>query len=378
MPFYAAFFRGRARPFPGFGALRVAQMPVFRIVRNTMSLETGILTRGIEQLRALLPAGWRVDREGATSTDALIRITAPDTRSATFAVEVKRRLPPGNVGQLAMKMDRLSDERPAVFAGWLSPSTRRALRDADIGFLDLTGNVDLRLQRPGLFLRDVGAAKDPTPASGAIKSLRGIGAARAVRALVDFDPPYGVRELAQASGASAPVISRVIGLLERDELLTRNGRITRVDWEGVLRRWAEDYDFAKANRVLGAIDPRGMNAFLAKLSAYTEQWAATGTLGVPPGVAVVPMGLAAIYVSSAESAARHLKLTLTETGTNVLLIEPPDEGAFVRSKKGSDGITRCAPTQVVVDLLTGPGRGSSEAEALLLWMRRDTSWRREL
>jgi hypothetical protein len=357
---------------------RVAQVGLFRVIRNAMLLETGILTSCMERLRGLLPAGWRADREDASGTDALVRLTAPDKSSGRFVVEVKRRLPPGGVGQLSTKSRRFPDDRPAVFAGWLSPSTRRALRDADIGFLDLTGNVELHLPRPGLFLRDVGAAKDPSPASGAIKSLRGNGAGRAIRALVDFSPPYGIRELAQLSGASAPVISRVAQLLERDELLARNGQVTRVDWEGALRRWAEDYDFAKTNRVLSAIDPRGLKVFVAKLAEYTKEWAATGTFGVPTGVAVVPLGLAAVYVRSAESAAQELKLTLTETGANVLLVEPPDDGAFVRSRKGVDAVVRCAPSQVVVDLLTGPGRGSSEAEALLLWMRRNTGWRTQV
>lgn len=34
-----------------------------------------------------------------------------------------------------------------------------------------------------------------------------------------------------------------------------------------------------------------------------------------------------------------------------------------------DGVVRCAPSQVVADLLTGPGRGTTEGEALIEWMR---------
>jgi len=42
-----------------------------------------------------------------------------------------------------------------------------------------------------------------------------------------------------------------------------------------------------------------------------------------------------------------------------------------------DGMRYAAPSQVVVDLLTGPGRSPSEGQALLEWMEGDEdAWRR--
>jgi hypothetical protein len=42
----------------------------------------------------------------------------------------------------------------------------------------------------------------------------------------------------------------------------------------------------------------------------------------------------------------------------------------------ADGISYVAPSQAVADLLTGPGRNPSEAEALLDWMRKnEDAWR---
>jgi hypothetical protein len=73
-------------------------------------------------------------------------------------------------------------------------------------------------------------------------------------------------------------------------------------------------------------------------------------------------------VESPERVARTLGLKTVESGANVLLVEPSDPGVFSRSTRGEDGMIRCAPSQVFADLLTGPGRGSSEAEALLEWM----------
>jgi hypothetical protein len=343
-----------------------------------MKTETTIVRQGLDRLRRLLPVGWVAEVvDGAAAVDGLVRVTSPDGVTGTLAVEAKRRLPPGAVVGVRAQLERIEDAQPVVFSGWLSPLTRHALVQDGVGYLDLTGNVDLRLARPGLYLRDVGADRDPEPAPSALKSLKGAGAARAVRALVDFAPPYGVRELAAASGASPALVSRVVGLLEREQLVVRDASISAVDWEKVLRRWAEDYAFTRANRVVTCLDPRGTAAFVRKLGSYEPDWAATGTLGVPSGVRVVPIQLAAIYVRSPEQTIEQLELTPTVGGANVLLVESPDEGAFARADRGPDGVVRCAPSQVVVDLLTGPGRGSSEATALVEWMKRhETSWRR--
>ena len=172
-------------------------------------------------------------------------------------------------------------------------------------------------------------------------------------------------------------MSRVLALLEREQLVERDDVVTAVDWEKVLARWAEDYAFPRVNRVVSCLDPRGLAAFVRKLSEYESEWAATGTLGVPPGLRVVPLQLAAVYVRSPEQTLVDLDLTPTAGGANVLLVEPPDDGPFTRVERGEDRVVRCAPSQVVVDLLTGPIRGTSEARAVIDWMKRnEPSWRR--
>lgn len=57
-----------------------------------------------------------------------------------------------------------------------------------------------------------------------LRSLRGRGAARAVRAIVDSAPPFGVRELAASTDVSAATLSRVLELLEREGIIERSHR----------------------------------------------------------------------------------------------------------------------------------------------------------
>ncbi len=345
-----------------------------------MLSETAVLARAEDAIAALLPKGWSCERRDAPATaDFLLTIGAPDGALATLVVDVRQRLSPGSVAGLAAQLARAAPAIPLLVAGWLSPLTRAALTAAGVGYVDLTGNAEVRLSRPGLVLRTTGGAKDPEPAPSALGSLKGTGAARAVRALIDFSPPYGVRELAEAAGASASVLSRVATLLAADALLRRDdrGRVVEVSWEPVLRRWAEDYRFPGTERGVSYLDPRGIAAFTRKLAAFGQPWAATGTLGVPLGIAVVPVTLATVYVESPERAAREMGLVAADTGANVLLVGVGEADERARATVGTDGIVRCAASQVAVDLLTGPGRGSSEADALVEWMRANESgWRK--
>ena len=47
--------------------------------------------------------------------------------------------------------------------------------------------------------------------------------------------------------------------------------------------------------------------------------------------------------------------------------------------ESADGITYACVTQVLLDLMTGPGRGPAEAEGLLEWMRENEEiWKLQL
>jgi hypothetical protein len=83
-----------------------------------------------------------------------------------------------------------------------------------------------------------------------------------------------------------------------------------------------------------------------------------------------------IYVKDAEEAATSWGLRPADAGANVMLAEPKIDVVFERTLSNEAGLELAAPSQVVVDLMTGPGRSPSEAEELLGWMRQnEKSWR---
>jgi len=251
------------------------------------------------------------------------------------------------------------------------------LRRAGVSYLDLTGNAWISLERPGLLITTQGASKDPSPPPRGVRSLKGAKAARLVRALCDWRPPVGVRDLAKRAGTDPGYTSRVIRLLEDEDLVGRDstGQVKTVDWQGLLRRWSRDYDVARTNRAAGYLAPRGLPAFIGQLRRYGGVYAVTGSFAVPPASSVAPGRLASCYVQDPERAAEALDLRPVEVGANVLLLEPFDPVVYERSRQES-GLTVVAVTQCAVDLLTGTGREPAEAESLLSWMaENEDAWR---
>ena len=202
-----------------------------------------------------------------------------------------------------------------------------------------------------------------------------------MRAFCDFRPPYGIMELAAAAKTPAPTLSKVSGFLEREAVLEREstrGRISAVDWRALLVRWAQDYSLVGSNRTGTFLEPRGLRAFSDTLRTASLQYAVTGSLAGVRKAPITEARLAAVYVPGMERAASILGLRRAETGGNVLLLEPFDAVVFERTEE-EDGVTYAGPSQVAVDLLTGPGRSPAEGEALLGWMSdNERKWRRSI
>ena len=340
-----------------------------------------LIVRRVEQLLAeRLPSGWSLRAEhdvrvGRARLDLLADIASPSGDSAVLAVEVKRRMEPRDVGWAAQQVSEVASQKapaavPVVASSYLSPRSRELLESLGVGYMDITGNVRIEVSEPGLFIFMSGADRDPWPQDDELQSLRGRGAARAVRAIIDSTPPFGVRELAAATGTSAATLSRVLELLERDDIVVRvrRGPVLQVDWRAAIRRWAQDYDQTASNNATTWLEPRGLPALEKALRESGLSYAATGAFAAQRFDPIAPARSAAIYVEDAYEAADRLGLREADVGANVVLLEPFDPVVFDRTVT-RDGLRCVALGQLAVDLLTGPGREPPQGEELLRWMQ---------
>ncbi|WP_174567692.1 hypothetical protein [Nocardia altamirensis] len=350
--------------------------------------EAQILAAGATAIRDRLPSSWSLTERPELlrsdgRADALFTVRAPDGREVILVVEAKNVFRAGDVGPLRTRLASVLAEYPAsigvVFARHLSRSTRERLTDAGLSYLDATGNLLIQAESPAVYLRDRGADADPWRGPGRPRgTLKGEPAAKVVRALLDFPGPWKIRELVDISRSSTGSVYRVIEFLEGEGLATReDGLINIVAWTALLRRWSQDYQYLHTNTITRWIAPRGLPALLDQIrTAGFSDYAVTGSIAAAAWASYAPARSAMIYTPDPAGAAAAWNLRDTDTGANVLIAQPAYPVLLARTTEALDGLRIAAPTQVAVDLMTGPGRAPSEAEELLNWMGRDEqSWR---
>jgi len=81
-------------------------------------------------------------------------------------------------------------------------------------------------------------------------------------------------------------------------------------------------------------------------------------------------------VPDATDAAETLQLRPVDRGANVVLVEPFDSVVY-RGAQVKNQLTYAVPCQVVIDLLTGPGRAPEEGASLIETLAgKDEGWLR--
>lgn len=360
--------------------------------------EADILTAALTTLTERLPSDWEaeVQREappGRSKGDAVVTITAPKGVRGILYAEVKRSVVtkdlPAMVEQAQASIDADTPRgrggaKPLLVARYLAPPLQQWLTERDVSYADATGNIRVSLSEPALFIRDVGAQRDPWRGPGRPKgNLTGASAARVVRALVDFSPPYTVPGLMKLAGTPSGNTYRAVDFIEEQDLLTRmdDGKITDVRWRALLERWSKNYSFAKLASGRTYLAPRGLPDLMKRLANLSEddgagRYAVTGSMATPKWEAYAPAKNAMIYAEKPDELAARADLRRVDAGANVLIADAAATAAFDRTQQlGS--IVIVAPSQAAVDLLTAPGRGPEEGRALLDWMEKyEPVWRR--
>lgn len=360
------------------------------MVANAEIRATDLVDSAVDWLGSRVPSTWAVERsrrngpEGdeAASVDAFIDLRAPNGTYTTLAVEARASMEPRDVEQLlpglARSLRALAGFVPLlVVAPWLSPRTQELLEAEGLNFLDLTGNALVKLDNPAVFVQAAGATRNPAPPPRGPASIRGAKAARLVRVLADARPPYGVRELAVAAGLTAGYVSRLLDALDRDALIERGRRgvVEEVDVPALLRAWADGYDVFKRDVVSTFVARQSAASALGRLVEVPTRTLVTGSFAAVRLAPVAAPSMLAVYCEDVATTAGKLGLLATDEGANVTLLRPFDDVVWDRGAT-AENIGYAAPSQIVVDCLSGNGRMQAEGEALLAWMaEHEDRWR---
>lgn len=352
-----------------------------------------LLGQGLQALRDLLGPTWDVTLQPGSqgsgserrSLDALVQVKPDgDGVFTQLLIDLKSDVTPRMVEeQLLPKLDLVRQVNhytsPVVIAPWIAPRVQLMLRENGIGYIDLTGNVSLRVARPAIAIYTQGDTRSPWSSSkrGSKATLAGPKVGRLVRLLADVAPPYRAGELADAADLSLPYVSRLLDTLEDQLLIRREGRvITDVDWPQLLRVRADQLNLLRHNPYVGMVAPNGIDAVVKALRGlpveYSKEIVLTGTYAARSVAPLAVGGQLMLYVPAGphtpDDVGDNLGLLRVDKGAHVLLLRAHDKVVFERTVY-EDGLHRVALSQLVLDCLSGPGRMPAEGEAVLTYMQ---------
>lgn len=299
---------------------------------------------------------------------ATVRIAEQRQR---LALEVKISGQPRIARTAAYRLARLREQAPGLYgvfaAPYISPQTAEICTQEKLGYLDLAGNC--RLTFGQIYIEQTGMA-NPYAEKRDLRSLYSPKAARVLRVLLtDPRKAWRVQLLANEAAVSLGQVSNVKRLLEDREWLNGSEEGFLLKEPGsLLAEWA-----ANTNARQMAAENYYTLKDLAEIEAALAQacekegiaYALTGFSGAARYAPAVRYQRAMAYVGrDLERIAEQLSLKRVESGANVTLYNPPDEGVLYGSRP-IDGICTASPVQVYLDLVGVRGRGEEAANALL-------------
>lgn len=328
------------------------------------------------EIARYLPPDWTLDLQdlpGDAVSDAIVRITAPDGSRAEVALEFKASLPPSVAGPALLQLARSPLRDHLLVAPYISPQTQRYLRERGAFYLDLSGNAHWTLRSPAVHVSST-SQKPRSEKRTTGRTLRGAKAGRLIRELCEARAPFTVSSLARELSIDYGNVSRYLDLLGRDALVVRNprGPVTSVHWEGVLRRWSEDYRRPRAEPYF---DPRGLEHFHRSVASSGMAYALTGVVAAAAYAPYTVVKTTSCYCDDLDDLARRLGLMPGDQHANVMLLRPFDSVVYSRTKEAGSNII-VSPAQAAIDLLAGRGRELDQAEELIRWMKANEDlWR---
>jgi len=290
----------------------------------------------------------------------------------TLLIEVKRigepRIARDAIFQLQSMTKARPDFYPVLAAPYLTEPVRRLCRDSGIGYIDLVGNAYLRFDSVLIERTTPEALRQERRA---VRGLSSPKTSRVVRTLLqDAKRPFRITGLALASGVSAAQAYKVANLLELKGFARRDSerRVVLTKPGELLQTWASALDFTK-NKIVTAYSlertPEAIMKAIARASASgQEEYALTMFAGASLVAPSSRFYDVTCYVrEDLERWMKRLDLKPVESGSNIQLVIPRDDGVF-RGVQERRGFRVVSNVQLYADLYGNPARGREQAETI--------------
>lgn len=280
-------------------------------------------------------------------------------------VEVRSSGEPRFIAEAAGYMARLRGAgHPVIVAPFISERGRELCKSLDIGCVDLAGNAYLRFD--GLWIEKWGR-ENPRKEKRLLRRLFTVKATFVMRTMFsDMKRKWTMERLSGSSKVSLGQVSKVVDRLAGEDFMDkRRGSIALKNPGALLDAWTRVYDFGN-NRSTGYFcGMRDRQDVFRRLKDIRSGDYAL-TLGAAASFVAPAVRSTDIYLYARADRSRiieRLDLKPVEFGGNVYLVDPPDEGVFMYSRK-MEGLTLVSNLQLYLDLYNYPMRGREQAEAV--------------
>ncbi|MEW6455333.1 MAG: type IV toxin-antitoxin system AbiEi family antitoxin [Acidobacteriota bacterium] len=287
-----------------------------------------------------------------------------------FIVEVKSqgepRLVRMAIAQLKDCLKSFKDSYGILVAPYLSNASIQICKEAGIGCLDLAGNAFLSFK--SVFI-DRSGRPNPFAVTRLSKSVFSPKSSRILRVLLS-DPlkRWYVEDLSREAGISMGLTSRVKqALLSEEWIKEENKSFYLAKPEEVLNQWIGNYSYEKNESFSfysGLSEDQLETAIKKGCGKMKYRYGLalfSGARKVAPFVRF--MRFFSYVDGNIEGIAKALKLKKVESGANVTLLQPYDEGVFYGLQE-INGINVVSDIQLYLDLKSYKGRGEEAAQTI--------------
>ena len=295
-------------------------------------------------------------------------------QARTLVVEAKATGQPKRAREAVDQLSRLMltqtarNAYPVFAAPFISDVAAAICRESNVSFFDLAGNCWLSLE--DVYIERV-SPQNPYKEKRDSVALFSPKSSRVLRTLLN-EPKrkWQVQQLSKTADVSIGLVSRIKRALEeREWVATGSEGIELVEPEAMLLAWADAYSY-KQNGVSEFYSLESVaDAEVAAAEWCRESgvlYALTGFSGARLSSPRVRYNRASIYVSSrVDSLALNTQLKPVDSGGNVLILKPYDEGVFNGSQTRYD-LRTVSPIQLFLDVKSMAGRGEEAAEEILV------------
>lgn len=345
--------------------------------------ETDIQERAIAAIRACLGEITFIQvkqvrknqRQGNAEADLVVDLQIKGSPRRQIVVAVKANGQPRLARDAANQLLRWCAAFPKAYgvfmAPYISPQSAEICAKEGVGCLDLAGNC--RLSFGQVFIRRE-STRNPFAQKRDLRSLYAPKSTRVLRVLLMRKSGWWkTQALADEAGVSLGQVANVKKLLLDREWVAEGDKGFRLtNPQDLLTDWTENYTYRK-NVVREFYSMKETDEVESVLSRACREldipYAFTGFSGARRVAPTVRGQRTMAYVSTiSEALLEQVGLKEVQSGANVSLIIPYDEGVYYEARE-MDALRIVCPVQLYLDLKRYKGRGEEAAEAV---------WKQEL